>query len=60
MLNIISSLVIAGVLSATAIDAILGLQDHAEVVADDYVSSAEKRFKDYDEMLPGVVDWSRQ
>lgn len=57
MFNIISALVVTGVLSASGLALINDLEDHSKNVANEYATAAEKRFQEYESMLPGIVDW---
>ncbi len=59
MFNLISALVVSGVLSASGMVYLNQMEDHSKVVTKAYVNSAEQRFKDYESMLPGIVEWPK-
>lgn len=60
MLNTISALIVTGTLSATGLTYMVDLESTAEEVTQVYVSSADERFRDYEDMLPGVVEWPKK
>ena len=57
MYNLISGLVIAGLISASGAAYLTEIKQHSEEATEAYVKATEKRFKIYDEMLPGLVEF---
>jgi hypothetical protein len=60
VLNIISSMVAMGLLTASGASYLSSLEYEATVASQKYVDEANKRFKDYEQLMPGVVKWPEQ
>jgi len=58
MLNTISTLVITGVLSASAASYLVDIEEQSTIITTIYVEQAEARFQQYDALLPGVVNFA--
>lgn len=55
MINTISTLIITGVLSASAATHLMDIEKTTVVVTEKYITATEQRFKGYNDLLPGVV-----
>ncbi len=54
--NFILSSALAGVITASGAQYLTNIEKHTEKVSSAYVDEAIKRFKEYDKILPGIVE----
>jgi hypothetical protein len=58
--NTIVSMMVAGVITASGANYLQNLEVYSKRAADVYVSDANKRFQEYDKILPGSVQYPEQ
>ena len=57
MLNTIASMLVAGVLTASGAHYLQNVEMHSTHAADAYMAGANKRFQEYEKILPGSVEY---
>ena len=57
MLNTIASMLVAGVLTASGAHYLQNVEMHSTHAADAYIAGANKRFQEYEKILPGSVEY---
>ena len=60
MFNTIVSMMVAGVVTASGANYLQNLEVYSKKAASVYVSDANTRFKEYEKIIPGSVEYPKQ